>query len=339
MGWLFSFRAAKILFLPLTLTIDPNMKSMPLFGQTSAGFQLFLFLGIILLGTIVFMAISFVAAALIFNVPLASVPTLVNQTDTIIGLNVARFLQIGSQLGLFVFPPLFFAWLVSRFPINYLGFRADIKLNQLLPGLILLFAALPLIHALADLNKAMQLPEWLQSIEQWMLEKEDFAGILTERFLGVESIYLLLFNLLMIAVIPGIGEEMVFRSVLQPLLGKLFRNVHIGLVISAFLFAFMHMQFYGFLPRFVLGIFLGYAFLWSGSVWLPVMMHTLNNAAAVIVFYLHHNAWIQTDIESFGSASGNVYWLAGSLILTLVLLFIMWLGRSWNPKKIAHPQG
>jgi len=313
------------------------MKNMPLFGQTSAGFQLFLFPGIVLLGTVVFMALAFVTASLIFGVPLETVPALVNQTDTSTGLNVARMMQVGSQLGLFVFPPLFFAWLVSRFPFAYLGFRTELKLQQLLPGLILLFAALPFIHALADLNKAMQLPAWLHEIEHWMLEKEDFAGILTERFLGVESIYLLFFNLLMIAVIPGIGEEMVFRSVLQPLFGKLFRNVHAGLVLSAFLFAFMHMQFYGFLPRFVLGIFLGYAYLWSGSVWLPVMMHTLNNAAAVVVFYLHHNAWIKTDIENFGSASGNIYWVVASLILTCVLLFIMWSGRKWHSKKEAHP--
>jgi len=95
-----------------------------------------------------------------------------------------------------------------------------------------------------------------------------------------------LLNMLMVAVIPAVGEELLFRGVIQKLLQKLVNNAHLAIIITAILFSAMHFQFYGFLPRWIMGIILGYLFYWSGNIWYPIIAHFLNNGFQVLMVYL-----------------------------------------------------
>ncbi|MBU1008712.1 MAG: CPBP family intramembrane metalloprotease [Bacteroidetes bacterium] len=292
----------------------------PLFGQTHTGFKLFLFLGLMLLSTLLVMVLSLLIGSLVFGLPFQDLLFKMGQPQSESGLEIARFMQIGSQMGLFVLPPILFALLVSRPASAFLGFRLRPNGWAMVAALLLMFTALPLIHEMGEWNKLMKLPQWLSGLEDWMKEKEELAGVLTEAFLRVNAWYLLLFNLLMIALIPAVGEELVFRSVLQPLLGKGLRSIHAGIVISALLFSAMHMQFYGLLPRFALGLLLGYAYYWSGSIWLPMAMHFVNNGAAVVVYYLHFNGFIETAMEDFGTPQGSLM-LIVSMLLSAALVY------------------
>jgi membrane protease YdiL (CAAX protease family) len=130
----------------------------------------------------------------------------------------------------------------------------------------------------------------------------------------------------MVAVLPALGEELVFRGILLRHFREWTRNIHVAIFISAFLFSAMHLQFYGFLPRFLMGILFGYMLYWTGSIWVPIMAHFFNNAAAVVVAFLSARYFPGVDFNTFGSSSNPVLIAASALIIGLIV-WLLWLRR------------
>jgi hypothetical protein len=196
-----------------------------------------------------------------------------------------------------------------------------------------MFFSIPIINHLVEINQNLSFPESLKSIEQWMSQKEENANQIMVEFLKADNISALLLNLFMIAVLPAVGEELLFRGVLQRLIGKWLKNKHVGIFLAAVLFSAMHLQFYGFLPRLALGILFGYLFLWSGTLWLPIMAHFINNATAVIAFYVTRDESFVNKPQAYDYSWG---WIVLSLILVgTVCWFIYYLYRDKsNPRKV-----
>ena len=186
-----------------------------------------------------------------------------------------------------------------------------------------MFVSLPVTNQLTTWNEAMKLPAAFESLEALMQQMEEMAGDLTERMLQVDTLGGLLFNLVVIALIPAIGEELTFRSVIQQWLVKVVKNPHVGIVLASAVFSFIHFQFYGFFPRMFLGMILGYLFYYSGSVWVSILMHFINNGSAVLIAYLEHKGIIETSAEEFG-ATDNVYLILASLLLTIGMVWLAW---------------
>jgi hypothetical protein len=166
--------------------------------------------------------------------------------------------------------------------------------------------AIPFINLITSLNQQIALPDFLAPVEAWMKNSEEQAAVLTEKMLNIHSINELLFNIFLIAMIPALGEELFFRATIQKILTQ-WRNAIWGIWIAAFVFSAIHLQFYGFFPRMLLGAFFGYLLVWSGSLWLPIIAHFTNNAIAVIFYYLKYNGYQVVDIDVIGS--GETLWL------------------------------
>jgi membrane protease YdiL (CAAX protease family) len=164
--------------------------------------------------------------------------------------------------------------------------------------------------------------------------KELQARELTEAFLKTKSAGRLVVNLLVMAVIPAIGEEMLFRGIVQRLFTAMVKNVHLGVIITAFLFSAFHLQFLGFLPRFFLGLMLGYAFVITGSLWTSVWLHFVNNASSVMVFYLHYNGFLKVSMDDFGNTQNMVY-IIGSLLMA-AWLFIMMYNKEGGEVRMKY---
>jgi len=239
-------------------------------------------------------------------------------------LNFLRYLQIISHLGLFVVPGLVFAFLMGPNPLYYLQGQRLPRLINLLISTLIIVAIVPVVYALMQINQQLSLPEALSGLEQWMRQTEDAAEAMIEQFLNVRGIGALLFNLLMIAVLPAIGEEFIFRGALQRIFRQWTGNVHLAVFMAAILFSAMHLQFFGFLPRMLLGLLLGYMFVMTKNIWVPVFAHFFNNAAAVIMYYIAYN----TDIISPED-------MAGSRFSLLIILFSMWVTSMlfWGMKR------
>jgi hypothetical protein len=200
-------------------------------------------------------------------------------------LGYLKFFQILQSIGMFILPPFVLAYALSDQPFDFLQLRR--KPTGILLGLVgaLILVGGPLIEWTSLLNQQLVLPSWMSSVESWMRASEDQANQLTEAFLTTRSFGGLMGNLFIVAVLPAIGEELLFRGLLQKLIKKMTGNAHSAIWITAVLFSALHLQFFGFLPRMLLGVLFGYLLEWTGTLWLPILAHFVNNAAGVIIFY------------------------------------------------------
>ena len=224
-----------------------------------------------------------------------------------------KVLQICQAIGLFIFPGFILAKYFSTKPLNYLGFN-KISVNLGFLTVLTILFAFPAINLLASLNEQINLPEWMTSME----EK---AQLLTKAFMQVDNFGDVIVNIFMIAILPAIGEELIFRGILQKLFIELTGKVVWGIIISAALFSAMHLQFEGFIPRFALGVLLGYLFVWSGSIWLPIVAHFVNNSIAIIGYTLIDKGSLPAEAENVGGLS--VMWPLG-VISIIAVLALLW---------------
>ena len=232
--------------------------------------------------------------------------------------------QALQSVGLFIIPPFIVAYLWSELPLQRLHISHN-RLNgrMVLLSIAIMLTAIPLINCLVALNGMLRLPESLSGLEQLMQQMEQQAEQFLQRFLtyGDGAWWVLLLNLILLAVLPAIGEELTFRGVLQ----SFFSNRHVAVWVTAFIFSFIHFQFYGFIPRLLLGAVLGYALVWSGRVGYSMIMHATNNALSVLVFYLGTYVWhlSQDTIDALGT--GDTWWLTA--LCTPLMVFLLFLFR------------
>ncbi|GAB1454266.1 hypothetical protein MASR2M47_43220 [Draconibacterium sp.] len=240
-------------------------------------------------------------------------------------LRILKYFQVVQSIGVFIIPPFILGWLFHGQVAEYLSLNKPVNFASVLLVLLLSFAASPFINFIGEMNANMQLPEWLSGLENWMKNTEEKAAELTEAFLKVDSLGGLLFNIFMVAVLPAIGEELLFRGVIQRIFTNWTKNIHWGIWISAILFSALHMQFYGFIPRMFLGVMFGYLLVWSGSMWLPIIAHFMNNAIAVVGMYMIDKKLLTPDIEQFGSTTDSYYMAVVSVVLIAVfMLMVKW---------------
>lgn len=233
-----------------------------------------------------------------------------------------KFMQIFFHLGLFILSSIFLAWAFGKKVPEYLYMKQTVGIEIFFLSVILIFAAVPFINYILELNMQLRLPEFMKPVEDWIYASEQQAEKVTHAFLRADTISVLLFNIFMIAVIPALGEEFMFRGVVLRILKDWSRNAHVAIWLSAILFSFIHMQFLGFFPRMILGVLFGYMVVWSGSIWPAVVAHFVNNAAAVIFFYLFQHQMTDGTLENIGKGNHGIYFALTSIIITLVLMFI-----------------
>ena len=246
--------------------------------------------------------------------------TLCGGNQTITSL---KWLQFFQTVATFLLPPILCAWMWDdgHKPFHWLKLdkTADPKLFGL--AILIMICAIPAINLLADLNGRIQLPKSLDFIEQKMRAMEEAAAALTEQFLQADNIGMLLVNICLMALLPALSEELSFRGTLQQILG----NKHLAIWLTAIIFSAVHMQFYGFIPRMLMGAMFGYIFVWTGCLWLPIVMHFTNNGLAVLAYYLFDG--IGDNSKNYADTFGaGTTWYIGviSLVLTSLGLLIFY---------------
>lgn len=241
---------------------------------------------------VIFSVVSYVLLPLLFDVAIAALPSFLSDYNSQKSVNALKFLQLFTSIGLFLLPPFLFAYLTD-FQLQ-LGKKLSRQIVLLTIAIMLIIN--PFVAYLMQWNQALVLPEFLESIQIWMEASEQKAMQLTDAFLQMQTSFDLLVNLFLIALVPAIGEELLFRGVLQQLLAKWTGKIHLAIFISAFLFSAIHLQFFGFFPRLILGLVLGYMFYWNKNLWLPILAHFTNNALAIIFSYQLLAEKVQLDL-------------------------------------------
>lgn len=222
----------------------------------------------------------------------------------------------GSFFGLVLIPALMLrTW---RQPLTQF-FNKKIPLLPAILTFAILGAFMVVISVAIEWNQNITFPEFMAGAEKWMREMEDKLAETTAFMTHFDSFGQYLIGLLVIAVIPAFGEEIVFRGIIQNELYRGTKNIHVAIWVSAMIFSAFHVQFYGFVPRVLLGALFGYLYHWSGNLSLAVLAHFLNNGISVTALYFYQQGKIPIDIEKPEAAPWSA--VLSAAVLTSVLLF------------------
>jgi membrane protease YdiL (CAAX protease family) len=278
--------------------------------------SLLLLLLLVFACAIVFTIIAFVLGVLIYGFQ----PLMRMSEGDSSNVEMLRLLQIFSSFGMFVVAAIIFAKIQSNDWLNYLNLK---KFNLILAilTLLIILSFSPFLEFSNELNKNMVLPEFLKEMEAWMKLKEAQMAEMTKQLLVMKSVPVLLINLLMLAIIPAVGEELIFRACLQKIFGRWTGNYHLAIWITAILFSAIHFQFYGFLPRMLLGALFGYLLVWSGSLWLPILAHFLNNGIAVVTAYVFQQQGKSLDLMYESDPASQPVFIASIAALAVLLWY------------------
>jgi membrane protease YdiL (CAAX protease family) len=193
---------------------------------------------------------------------------------------------------------------------------------------VLVFAAMPMINWTGELNSHLTLPNFMSGLENWMKSSEESAKKITDAFLQMNNLTDLFVNLIIVALLAAVGEELLFRGAMQNIILEWTKNKHTAVWITAILFSALHAQFYGFLPRMLLGVVLGYLYIWSGSLWLSMLFHFLNNGLAVLFSFLIGKGTISETAETVGAGDTPIYFVAMSVVVSAGLMYVIYKNRE-----------
>jgi len=249
-----------------------------------------------------------------------------NNTLLIVFLKVMQVILVSIT---FIVPVLLFSSVIRTEKIKFLQLQKVPKWQGLIIALSICIIALPLVSYTAEWNSNIHFPDSLKNIENWMRIKENAANETIKIFFANNTIGNMISNLFVVAFMAGLSEEIFFRGFIQRLFIENKLNHHLAIWLTAILFSAIHLQFFGFVPRVLLGAVLGYLYYYSGNLWLSIIAHTVNNGFAVVMAYITGN--LDSDpINEIGSEYLSIVLCIISCIIIVFEIFLL--------KKIYNKQ-
>lgn len=266
---------------------------------------------------LVFLAVMLLSAGICLSAFVWLFGGSMSQTATLMAM------QVVQTIAVFLVPCSLSAYLFSSSPMRYLSADKAPNWKSSVAVVVTMLLLQPAINLLGHLNEQIGLPESLSGLEQMLKQMEEQAQLLIERFMQAQGVGGFLLNIVVIALLPAIAEELCFRGSLQRIFSANGRQVA-AIWVCAILFSAVHFQFYGFLPRMLMGAFFGYLLVWSDSLWLPVLAHFTNNATVVVLYYIFSARQMSTDVlDTLGT--GETLWMG--IVSMLLVVPAVWLCR------------
>ena len=238
-----------------------------------------------------------------------------------------REMQFLSQLCVFVFPALLAARLFSEDYKEYLYLNTPFYGSAVFWTVLSMIFVQPLLNLIIQMNQQMVFPDFLKDMEAYMKTMEESQTRLVESMLHAENIRAIIFNILVVAVFAAIGEEFLFRGTLQRIFAQMIRNKHVVIWSVAFVFSAIHFQFYGFVPRLLLGAYFGYLLDFTKNIWIPVLAHFTHNFIGVGLATVYPvNSKEMETVDALGY--GSTWWLS----IVSLLLFVYAFLKIWRQK-------
>ena len=265
-------------------------------------------------GMLVFSSLGTLIVMLLYHTP-----NMLEASDPVTAIRITQAL---TTIGAFLVPALLFAYCQNRQWFDYNA--ATRRPNQTMVNMVLILSVtlLPVVGVLSAFNQSIMPQEG--SVAEFMRDMEEAANHILELVTSQRSSWDLISNILVFAVLAGICEEFFFQGSLQPLLMNWTKNPHVGILLTALIFSALHFQFYGFIPRFLLGVYLGYLFYWSRSLWLPILAHVLHNALSIMVDYTLQGRGIDTDNMQYTDVHGSLPTAAACALISAMAIVYIW---------------
>lgn len=245
------------------------------------------------------------------------------------GQKPIMIIQGMMSLGGFVLIPILFIFFHLKLRMRFF-FKVPKELYQsFFMTLIIMFCFMVTNSIVIEWNQNIDLPDAFSPFENWAKNKELELEKLTNYLTIFDSFGDLLIALIVIAILPAVGEELLFRGLIQNLFNKAFNNPHVAIWLSAFLFAVFHFQLYGIIPRMLLGALFGYLYYWSGYLSIAMLAHFINNGLTLIMLFLTQQNVIDYDPTGL-EATPPIYMILLFLLTGSVLLFFF---KNYFDKK------
>ena len=242
--------------------------------------------------------------------------------------NALRLMQLISTLFMMGLPAFFYAKICHIKPNVHLGFTKKTMLQQLGLVLLIMIASLPVIALLQELTN--MIPFSAATLAKFKAAEDSYneqMGVMA-RMNGIGDYIISMF---MIAFLPAVFEEMIFRGALQNLLSRWTKKPILSIIITAVIFSMVHGSYIGFLPRFVLGFVLGWFFYRTGSIWLNILGHFINNAIGVTAIYILSLSGKPIDLNKMNVKFPLALGLAGVAALIGLLIYFDKISKEPNP--------
>lgn len=303
--------------------------------ERSPFYKILILLCFVAAGACVGMFVAILGLKLFFGLSLTDAAQItVSPKDYTNGRSAMIWYQLATHLFMFTLGPLLFLKYAEEDVKQYL-FRKKTQIGLVLLSAVLIIIMMPANSWLISWNAHLHLPDFLSGWEQKAQAMEKRLEELTKYLTQFNSLPEMLVGLLVFGFVPALGEELVFRGILQSNLSRWFNNKHLAIWLTAILFSAIHVQFFGFFPRLLLGALFGYLYVWCGNFWVPVAAHFANNGFTVILLYLNQQKLINLNADSTEPMPWHIALI--SLILSLGLLYFLY--RSFRavqePEKYA----
>ncbi len=290
--------------------------------KSSAFTSLLLLVAFVFLGLFVgqFLGLALVFPMVDFDVQRV-MQLLANPTALPEARTALLILQAGGALFGFILTPLLHQQFIDRTSLPQLLSTRTTEVLPLALVLVLVLAFMPVNAMIMEWNISVDFGPLSPAFQEWAFAKEEELRELTEYLTRFESFGGLMVGLIVIAVLPAVGEELVFRGIVQRRCYTLVSNPHVAIWLSAFIFSAIHLQFFGFFPRLLLGALFGYIYYWSGNLWYAIFAHFVNNGFTLVMLYLYQQGSVDMDIESTESVPWALALLALAACAALLLVF------------------
>jgi membrane protease YdiL (CAAX protease family) len=292
--------------------------------EKSVGYRFAMLLLLMIAGAMLGYIIALTSIPLVFQIPFSALMDVLNMDSGLeITPAVLKYVQLILATFVFIVPANAYSHLFSDNTFVFFEFKKPSLVFLFFAALLWLFT-LPIISFLADINNKIAFPTSFAGLENSFRLAEARTENATRFLLNVTSFSGLMVNLLVIAVVAAIAEELIFRGIIQKLLFEQSKNIHLAIWLTALVFSLFHLQFFAIIPRIVLGAALGYTFYWSKSIWVPIFFHFINNASIVLASYLYQKKLIATDPNEITFFPNSVLFVA--FICSIAMVYF------WNKR-------
>ncbi len=284
---------------------------------------LLLFIGFNFIGSIV----SLILINMVFNVDVSAVFNILKNIDSLDynSINTLKFMQFIQVIFSFVIPAQIFAKSESQNNLSEYFQMNSAPWKHFIIAVLIIFSISPLVSYLAELNTQIQFPAFLSGLESYFKTQQVQTEKLTQIFLRDNTGIDLILNLFIVGVLAAFAEELFFRGVLQKILIEKVKNIHLAIFVCSVLFSALHQEFYTLIPRVLLGMLLGYAYVFSKSIWVPILIHFINNASAVVLDSLYKQGY-----TSLNPNENEYFGIIGVLFSLILSISLFW---YWNKHK------
>jgi len=236
--------------------------------------------------------------------------------NAVADLELRPYIKAGiglNHLTLFSLSAVLFAYWLRRGEWKSYFYTLDLDIDLLFKFVIVLFLAYPLIGISTLALEQIDLPQWMDSMDE-----ESIDSLM--KMLQMDGVGDLIINLVIIALLPAIGEELLFRGVIQRELVNKINNPHLAIFLASAIFSGFHLQIQGFLPKLIIGLVLGYSYYWTKSIWYPMVIHFVNNGLQTVVLFF---AGDKLEATQETAETPNIFFLVFVVSISCFLCYFL----------------